>query len=221
MVRIAHLLLFWLLSTYATGQFCGKNYDVEVEDIVERAAQLEGAKPRLVLVGSSSIRKWNGVESLFGGYEVVNAGFGGSCYEDLWRYREKLIYGLQPDVLFIYEGDNDLVSGRNVEEVVEVASILIEEISETLPSAKVVLISSKPSIARYELFGTYLDLNEELRSMAGEQGCEFVDFWNVMHDDDGRLRKELFVSDGVHLNDAGYGVWVDELRRVVPWVYGE
>ena len=221
MKRLFTLLILCALSLSATGQFCGKNYDVAVKEIVDRASNLEGEKPRLVLVGSSSIRKWDGVESLFGGYEVVNAGFGGSCFEDLLRYREDLIYGLQPDVLFIYEGDNDLVSGRNVEEVVEVASRLLEEISETLPSANVVLIAPKPSIARYALFGTYLDLNEELRSMAGEQGCDFVDFWNVMHDDDGRLRKELFVSDGVHLNEAGYGVWVDELRRVVPWVFGE
>jgi hypothetical protein len=39
----------------------------------------------------------------------VNAGIGGSCFDDLYRYKEELISATEPDILVIYEGDNDIV----------------------------------------------------------------------------------------------------------------
>ena len=33
--------------------------------------------------------------------------------------------------------------------------------------------------------------------------------------DDGMPRKELFVSDGLHLTEQGYAVWTEVIR---PWV---
>ena len=39
-----------------------------------------------------------------------------------------------------------------------------------------------------------------------------------MHLADGTLDAGLFVGDGLHLNQRGYGVWVETLRRELPWL---
>jgi lysophospholipase L1-like esterase len=51
-----------------------------------------------------------------------------------------------------------------------------------------------------------------------DQGASWVNFWDAQHYPDGRLREDLFVQDGLHLNREGYAVWVDELRQQVPWL---
>jgi lysophospholipase L1-like esterase len=205
-------------SYAADAQLCGQTYDDRIAHIHNTAQQLEGRKPRLVLTGSSSIRKWPQTDTVFSQYDVVNAGFGGSCFSDLWELRDTLIYALQPEVLVVYEGDNDLSDGVPSADIVAVANQLLEELSRELPETAVVVIAPKASLARLHLASKYLALNRELASVAMNHGAQWVDFWGVQHREDGTLRDDLFVADELHLNDEGYAIWVRELRRQLPWL---
>lgn len=200
------------------AQLCGQAYDSRIATVHNAAQQLEGQKPRLVLAGSSSIRKWPQTDTVFSQYDVVNAGFGGSCFSDLWALRDTLIYALRPRVLVVYEGDNDLSDGVPSEDILDVADRLLEELSLRLPKTEVVVIAPKASRARYHLASAYLELNRELRLVAMNHGAHWVDFWGVQHDSNGKLRDDLFVADRLHLNDLGYATWVHELRRQLPWL---
>lgn len=211
------LLFLWAPQT-CIAQLCGQSYDNRIASIHNAAQQLEGLKPRLVLTGSSSIRKWPQTDTVFSQYDVVNAGFGGSCFSDLWALRDTLIYALRPDVLVVYEGDNDLSDGVLSEDILEVASRLLDEVSRRLPATEIVVIAPKASRARHHLASAYLALNQELRLVAMHNGAHWVDFWDVQHQADGTLRDDLFVADRLHLNDLGYAVWVRELRRQLPWL---
>ena len=106
-------------------------------DIHARANRLEGNKPRLVMLGSSSFRFWPSTDTVFSHFDVVNAGFGGSCFQDAWRLRDTLIYALDPDVLLIYEGDNDVHDRVPVDDVVGTASMLLDEVSLRMPNLEV------------------------------------------------------------------------------------
>ena len=96
---------------------------------------IEGEQPRLVLLGSSSFRFWPATDTVFSHFEVVNAGFGGSCFQDAWRLRDTLIYALNPDVLMIYEGDNDLHDRVPIDDIVATASLLLEDVSMRMPDS--------------------------------------------------------------------------------------
>ena len=211
------LLLLWAPHTLI-AQLCGQSYDSRIAAIHKAAKQLDGRQPRLLLAGSSSIRKWPQTDTVFSQFDVVNAGFGGSCFSDLWALRDTLIYALRPQVLVVYEGDNDLSDGVPSEDILEVANRLLEELSRRLPETEVVVIAPKASRARHHLASTYLTLNRELRLVAMNHGAHWVDFWGVQHHADGTLRDDLFVADRLHLNDLGYAVWVRELRRQLPWL---
>ena len=201
-----------------TAQLCGQDYDTQVAAIHARADQLKGAQPRLVLLGSSSFRFWPETDTVFSHFEVVNAGFGGSCFQDAWRLRDTLIYALNPDVLMIYEGDNDLNDRVPFDDIVATASMLLEDVSLRMPNLDVVVVAPKASPARYLMKDEYLELNASLRLLAMNHGAHWLDFWDVQHREDGALREDLFIADRLHLNDEGYAVWVHELRRQLPWL---
>ena len=76
------ILLFLWAPQNCMAQLCGQSYDSRIATIHAAAQKLGGHKPRLVLTGSSSIRKWPQTDTVFSQYDVVNAGFGGSCYSD-------------------------------------------------------------------------------------------------------------------------------------------
>ena len=102
------LCLIGLFSFSGKAQ-CGANYDEHLEKIVSNANQLPHSQTRIVFAGSSTFRLWDNIAESFPEYEVVNAGIGGSCFDDLYRYKEQLISATEPDILVIYEGDNDIV----------------------------------------------------------------------------------------------------------------
>ena len=54
--------------------------------------------------------------------------------------------------------------------------------------------------------------NEVLQRIAQENGIEYIDIHSNFVDKDGQLDEE-FTIDGIHLNGAGYKVWMDALRR--------
>ena len=216
--------ILWIALTLGVGpqvvwgQFCGQSYDARIATVHQQAGQLPGHQPTLLLTGSSSIRLWPGASSAFPQFEVINAGFGGSCYSDLWALRDTLLFAFEPDVVVIYEGDNDLSDGLPQSEILSSAQALFADIAQRLPDAKVVVLAPKPSLARQHLAEECRLLSDALGQEARRHEFAFVDFWDGMHLADGTLNADLFVGDGLHLNREGYDTWVETLRRELPWL---
>ena len=211
-------LTLGVVPQVAKGQFCGQSYDARIATIHQQAEQLPGNRPTLLLTGSSSIRLWPDAAGVFPQFDVINAGFGGSCYSDLWGLRDTLLFAFEPDVVVIYEGDNDLSDGLPQSEILSSANALFADLAQRLPDTKVVVLAPKPSLARRQLAEECGLLSEALGHEARRRGFAFVDFWDVMHLADGALDAGLFVVDGLHLNQKGYDTWVETLRRDLPWL---
>ena len=136
----------------------------------------------------------------------------------MWALRDTLLFAFEPDVVVIYEGDNDLSDGLPQSEILSSAQALFADIAQRLPDANVVVLAPKPSLARQHLAEECRLLSEALGHEARRRGFAFVDFWDVMHLADGALDAGLFVGDGLHLNQKGYDTWVATLRRELPWL---
>ena len=215
---------FWFVLTLGVaphavwGQFCGQSYGARIASIHQQADQLPGHRPTLVLTGSSSIRLWHDAAEAFPQFDVINAGFGGSCYADLWALRDTLLFAFEPDVVIVYEGDNDLSDGLPQSEILNSANALFADLAQRLPDTKIVVLAPKPSLARRHLAENCRQLSEALRTVVLKHEFAFVNFWDAMHLADGTLDARLFVSDGLHLNQKGYDTWVATLRRELPWL---
>lgn len=161
-----------------------------------------------LFVGSSSIRMWKGLDSDFPGIKAVNRGFGGSQFSDLMYYLDRLVTCYQPSRIFIYEGDNDINSGKKPKGILNDAKEVRQAIASKLPGVPVYFIAAKPSVARWKLKKKYRQLNSLLAVYASETPhTGFVNVWDPALDENGEVRKDIFLEDNLHMNEKGYGIW--------------
>ncbi len=188
------------------------------------AAADEKHPPRpggIVFAGSSSIVRWDLAKTMEGlEPKPVNRGFGGSQVSDLVQHLERAVLVHKPRVVVVYSGDNDVAAGKEVKEVVADYKKLMHNIHAALPEARIVIISIKPSRARWKLAEPMSEVNAQVRELCEQsERSVFVDLWEPMLGEDGEPRAEWFVDDGLHLSDEGYRLWTKKVRPVVERQY--
>ena len=176
----------------------------------------------VLFTGSSSVRFWSTIEEDFPEVNVINRGFGGSHFSDLIYFSDQLILQYQPQHIFIYEGDNDVSAGKEVEDIITDAETLVYKIRRSLPKSHIYLISAKPSIARWNFKDQYLKLNKELKQWTkGDELLHYVDVWTPMCDESGEVMKDIFVQDDLHMNVKGYDIWREAFGPFIDEIYQE
>lgn len=188
-------------------------FQKEVSDLVS-ADTAVNSKRLILFTGSSSIRLWHNLAESFSGKNVVNRGFGGSEMSDLLYYTPQLILKHKPNIVFIYEGDNDIAAGRSTEQILTNADSLIKIIRAALPKTKIIFISPKPSGARWHLKAQYENFNSKLAQFTkSRKRVYFADVWLPMLDATGNLLPGLFLEDNLHMTEKGYSIWTNVLNR--------
>lgn len=165
------------------------------------------AKRANVFVGSSSIRMWK-LQEAFPGHDCVNRGFGGSEMADAARYVKRIVLPLQPRVIVLYSGDNDLAKNKTPEDVLAAYRDFARQVRELSAETKLVVVALKPSPRRFSLADKYRATNRLLEAAVKEDPhAVFVDVWSPMLGEEGLPRPELFLADQLHMTPAGYRVW--------------
>jgi len=169
----------------------------------------------VVFVGSSSIRFWD-LERSFPSLDALNRGFGGSQVSDSLHYLDELVLKHKPRLAVLYAGDNDIAAGESAEQVFADVEQFVRRVHEALPDARIAYLAIKPSIARWKLVDEMRSANEMVRTLAtSHEALIYVDVFHPTLGQDGRPREDLFIRDGLHLNQAGYDLWADVLNRAV------
>ena len=90
------------------------------------------------------------------------------------------------------------------------------------PGSTIVFLTPKPSPKRFALWETsYKFANRELESLVAEyENVHLIDVASPLFNEDGSLREDLFKSDGVHLNAAGYEVWRAVILPKLESIFG-
>ena len=200
-------LLFCFIAFAGKAQNNGR-FSEEVERIQQKYDTLwNRSKETTVFTGSSSIRLWKNLEVQFPEHQIINTGFGGSQAADLLQWCEKLVLRYKPQKVFIYEGDNDLAHHKRPKEVLRTIQEIIHKIRMDNPESQIVLISAKPSISRWGIRGKYKRLNRKFKKLSkNDPQLEYADVWTPMLSGK-KLKKDIFVSDGLHMNAKGYDIW--------------
>ena len=174
----------------------------------------------ILFVGSSSIRLWP-TAMAFPGRPVVNRGFGGAELSDVIHYYDQTIRPYRPAQVFLYAGDNDIAGGKSARQVFEDYRELAERVTRDFPGTHLVFISIKPSTARWEMWPTMVEANRLVREYAEEHdNLEFADLASPLLDDAG-MPKNVYVEDGLHLNEWGYRLWQEALAPFLGEVSGQ
>ncbi len=168
-----------------------------------------GRRPRAVFFGDSITEAWVlGDPDLFGD-AVIGRGIGGqTSAQMLVRFRQDVI-DLKPRVVQILAGTNDIAGNRgptreqdfqnNIMAMVELAKAHhIKVVLASIPPAAAFIwkpeLTPAPMIAR---------LNVWLADYARREGLTYLDYYAVLAEPDGAMRKGWSL-DGVHPNRDGY-----------------
>lgn len=169
------------------------------------------AKGGILFVGSSSIRKWN-VQQSFPGLPVINRGFGGSTYEDVNHFRERLVSPYAPKTVVLYAGDNDAAQGQSPERIFAAFQSFADWLQESCPGTRLIVMSIKPSPARWKLWDTMRDTNRRIKDYTDtHKNCVYIDSGSVLFGKDNLPQRDLYVEDALHLSEAGYQRWTQLL----------
>jgi lysophospholipase L1-like esterase len=167
----------------------------------------------VLFVGSSSIRMWLTAEC-FPDLAVINRGFGGSHASDVNHFAGRIVLKYAPRIIVFYAGDNDIADGKTPEQVAADFEQFVAIVRAKLPDAKIIYLPIKPSLARWSLWPKMQETNALVKKFVVEQQhVEFVDTATPMLGSDGRPRPEIFLDDGLHMNELGYNLWSETLSK--------
>ncbi|SFW74863.1 Lysophospholipase L1 [Sinomicrobium oceani] len=191
-----------------------RRFETDIEAFRRQADTLDSNSYDALIVGSSSVRMWTDINRYFPGNDFLNRGFGGSQMSDVLYYADDLIFDIPAKKLFLYEGDNDIASGKSVGKVRRDFKKLLREIHRRIPGTEVYLISVKPSLdqERMDRKKKYLAFNRWLeRYCRKKEQFHFINVWPHMLSENDEPRPELFIADGIHMTDAGYDIWAEQI----------
>jgi len=137
---------------------------------------------------------------------IVEAASGDTT--DKLMERLPAIVAAQPDVIILLIGANDFGANRSVENVVRSIEYFVATIRHDLPGARTLVQSIMPR--GREFAADIQDANRHLRQYAQTVHAQYLDLWPSLAMDDGELSAE-YTDDRVHLSEAGYQAWLQEL----------
>ena len=211
MKNVILFLICVLFGFSASAQLSPPYWD-DVQAIKRYDKMYQAPEHPILFVGSSSIRKWDGLQMAFGDYNVLNRGIGGAVFADITFYLNDIVFPYKPRQIVIYV-ENDLPDETATAEIILERFVkLYSAIRVKLPDVPITYISMKPSPSRDKYQQKAKDANRLIKDfLAKESNTSFIDVFSPMMKD-GKSRPELFVSDMLHMNSQGYAIWEEAVR---------
>lgn len=185
-------------------------------------------------IGDSITRRWGAAEPRyrpllehwqrsFFGWNAANFAWGGDTTRNiLWRLDHGELDGVNPKVIVIMAGTNNLSGGLATRSEDELAADVVRGIDAILarcrdlaPQARIVLMGITPRNDDMALMTVIRNVNAQLARRADPQRLRFIDLMDQLADADGRLRPGVADPDGLHLALPAYEIWAQALRPVL------
>ncbi len=188
-------------------------YETRINTLAEQYKS--ATKGGVLIMGSSTMDYWSDWQTDIGGRLGYNVGIGGTIVED-WLYAyDKLVKPFNPSIILVYLGGNNINNmghtGAYAEKLMEQ---LLNKMHTDFPAAKIYYIYSMavPSCYKGGKFNyEYGRFIEEMKTLvASTEWLNGIDTFGDLTQD-GEAKKDLYRSDGIHLNDDGY----DEFARII------
>lgn len=177
----------------------------------------------ILLTGSSSIARWNGqAEAALAPLSVIPRGFGGSVMGDVLHYLDRVALTYKPRAILIYEGDNDTWYKLPEEKIVSQFEQIVARVHAELPETRIYALSVKPSVARVDVWPAAQAVSARLKSIAdADPLVHYIDVASPFLQADGSVMTDIFIEDGLHLNDKGNEIWGRAIKAGLMKIEGQ
>ena len=175
-------------------------------------------KEPILFVGSSSIVYWETSKS-FPKLPVINRGFGGASIPEIMHYYDAVIKKHKPTTVVFY-CDIDVENGKSPEFAVNAFKKLTSRIQQDFPKTNILVLPMKPTLID-DFIGKSVRKNKNTANKMLRGYCKqhknlhFVDITKPMLEKNNKLRSDIFLSDGMHLNALGYTFWSPIIRNKI------
>ena len=166
-----------------------------------------------LFIGSSTIRLWKSLAQDYPDVAVINRGFGGTEIVDSTHFADRLIFPHEPKQILLRAGGNDLWAGKTPEQVFTEFKEFVAAVHTKLPETKITFIGLSPSPSRRAQANREKKLNDLAGGFIRDKPLlSYVETYDLTLDSNGKPRPELFVSDMLHFNEAGYKLLAERVR---------
>lgn len=154
-------------------------------------------------------------------YEIYNRGNSGNRVVDLYARIKADCWNIEPDVLSILIGINDVwhellvKNGVDIERFEKVYRMIIEDTLKRIPDLKIVLcepfvLQGRATEEKFEEFSEVYEYAKVVEKLAGEYGLYFLPLQEKLSAAAKVDGAEKYLSDGVHPAEAGAKLIADE-----------
>lgn len=216
-----HLPQRWPIVPTA-GHFGGdawlKMHEAHVETVQASRGPVD-----VLLVGDSITIQWgDSWRRHFPELKAVNIGIGGDKTQNvLWRLDHGGVEGLEPRAVVLMIGNNNMffTPETGIEAAAKGIEACVRNLRGKFPAAPLVVAKILPAHAPGNRF--YEDIKKtnaalDALELDGDPQVRVLDLASDFTNADGTLKKDLFTADAIHLSPAGYAVYADKLKRLLP-----
>ncbi len=166
---------------------------------------------RTVFTGSSSIRFWEPLQRDLRAWAPIQRGFGAAIMWNVAEYIEETAIRHDPSAVVIFAGTNDISIQLEPAVVADAYRCVVQRIANGLgDDVSIHYIAITPTPARWNTWDKADEANRLIQEIASEWGgLHFIDTTPAFLATGEPPDSSLFISDGLHLSDAGYAMWRD------------
>ncbi len=176
--------------------------------LIEDATSEYGS--RNLMLGSSTIKRLE-TQDVFNCGPWLNRGIGSSKISSLNRYVKFSQLVVEPSVVLVYAGENDLSSGMHRSEVFDQFRALIQQLVEKFPFSEIHILAIKPSPSRRAHWESFKAVNAMMQTYVRElQGITF----HPTPLPEKEFVEIGFLDDGIHLTGQGYNLFTSGFNEV-------
>lgn len=157
-------------------------------------------------------------------YRIYNRGVSGDNVAQLYARLRSDVWHLQPDVLSILVGVNDVwheldCMGVDIVRYEKIYRAIIEETKEKLPNVKMILcepfvLKGTETASNYDYFLQVKDYAKVVKRLAEEYGLYFLSLQGKLDEAAAKFGAEYYLPDGVHPSISGAGLIADEWMKL-------
>lgn len=216
------LLTGFALSALATAQEERPIDSSRWDASMERFAELDRLSPppanAILLTGSSSIARWNNqAVAALAPLTVIPRGFGGSAMADVLHHLDTVALKYKPRAILIYEGDNDTgLFFIPEEKIVNQLEQIVAKVHHALPETRIYVLSVKPSLSRVQYWDAAQSVSARFAEIAAADPLvHYIDVATPLLKPNGQVMDDIFIEDGLHLNDKGNEIWGQTIKSAL------
>jgi len=191
-----------------------------------KVAQASKGPIDVLLVGDSITMQWGAAWTKhFPTLKTVNIGIGGDKTQNLlWRLDHGGVEGLQPKVIVLMIGNNNMffTPETGIEAAAKGIEMCAKNLREKFPAAPVIVAKILPAHAPGVRF--YEDIKKtnlalDPLKLDSDRKVTVLDLTADFTNTDGTLVKDLFKPDNIHLTPAGYAAYAGRLKPLLDAMF--